>query len=74
MTRDIMLHFTENLTVDQRESLQGMLAERFGIEAKAHDSGKPHLLFLACDPLKAPPHAVQQAVQAAGYDARLVDL
>lgn len=74
MKHDIMLHIEETLDEQQRETLRALLAQRFGIEPHAHDSSKPHLLFLPSDPLKAAPHDVLRAVQEAGYHARLVDL
>jgi hypothetical protein len=74
MTRDILLHIDETLEPPQQQVLRSGLAEQFGITPRAHNSSKPHLLFLPCDPLKAPPHAVLEAVRQAGYHAQLVDL
>lgn len=74
MTRDILLHIDETLDAQQKTALRHELARRFAIDAAAHDSDKPHLLFLPSDPRKAPPHAVLEAVRRAGYHAQLVDL
>ena len=74
MTHDILLHIDETLDPQQQLELLNGLAEQFGIDARAHDSSKPHLLFLPSDPRKAPPHAVLEAVRQSGYHAQLVDL
>ncbi|MFO7592844.1 MAG: hypothetical protein R6X15_02210 [Pseudomonadota bacterium] len=74
MTHDILLHIDETLDHQQQQKLRTALAEQFGIDARAHDSSKPHLLFLPSDPRKAPPHAVLEAVRQNGFRAQLVDL
>ena len=74
MSGDVMLHVKQTLDAEQRRSLVAYLDDRLGIGWDAHDSIKPHLLFVSTDPEKAPPHAVLDAVRQCGYDARLVDL
>lgn len=74
MSHDIMLHIDESLDAQQQQHLRDDLARRFGLEATAHTSNQPHLMFLASDPVKAPPHKLVEAVQEAGFHAQLVDL
>jgi hypothetical protein len=74
MSGDVMLHVKQTLDAEQRRSLLAYLNDRLGTARDAHDSVKPHLLFVSIDPAKAPPHAVLDAVRQRGYDARLVDL
>ncbi len=74
MSSDLMLHIQETLTEDERGALLAHLERRLGVGSASHRSGKPHLLFCAADPDKAPPHRLLAAVREQGYHARLVDL
>ncbi|NEV64042.1 hypothetical protein [Thiorhodococcus minor] len=74
MSRDVMLHIEELLDSEARQALLDHLEQRLGLEAPPHASDKPHLLFCAADPQKAPRHLVLKAVKEQGYQARLVDL
>ena len=74
MLRDLMLHTREALDARQRRALLDHLADQLQVGADVHESGKPHLLFVATDPARVPPHRVLAAVRGRGYDARLVDL
>jgi hypothetical protein len=74
MSSDVMLHFKQTLSSEQRRSLLEYLKDRLRIAGDVHESGKPHLLFVPVDPATASPHRVLAAVRERGYDARLVDL
>lgn len=74
MPSDVMLHFKEALDAKTKQQLVTTLAERLGVSAEAHQSAKPHLMFLPADPVRSPPHRILAAVREQGYQAQLVDL
>ena len=74
MTSEILLHIDEDLTAAQQEALLISFGNRAdGMHAHLH-AQKPHMLFVAYDPLELCPHDLVEIAAESGVHAQVIDL
>lgn len=74
MTNEILMHFNEELSEEQkRELLLSLGNQEHGLHA-AHQAKTPHMIFVAYDPEELCPHDLVAMAAESGVHAQVIDL
>lgn len=71
---DVMIHFNENTTHDDREVLRDTLLQLNGVMAADVHDNRPHLMVIAYDPELIGSQELLSTMQANSMHAQLVGL
>jgi len=69
---DVMIHINENLTIEQRSSLEEKMREIDGVVSPRFSPNKNHLMLIAFVPEKTSSTVLLNQARAAGYTAQLI--
>ena len=71
---DVTVHIDENLTKEQRQSVEDKLRSLDGVVSVVIRDDKPHLVLVEYNPDRASSSAILSTVKDAGVHAELVGL
>lgn len=69
---DILIHVNQDLSDEQRNTLEESMRQIHGVVAPRFNPGKDHLLLVAFNPEATSTGALLAKVQSFGYKAQLV--